>query len=207
MNWRWSFAIFTLSIKQTTPRVLHNTAQGCFVTLGNIRKRIQILKGFYKGDYHHGTILGSNLFAYYFFYEKSSAFPQNWSDRDVFIPGRDQQKPGMSYPYHRWHWGSCSLTDQALQELTVVDYLRELKRSSSKWIKIFNPKQKSFAWQKGYGVFSISAPHVEPVKKYIANQKHHHHRESFQDEFRRFCKRYDVEIDERFVWDWGFIWL
>ena len=87
------------------------------------------------------------------------------------------------------------------KNITVVDYLRELKRSSSKWIKIFNPKQKSFAWQKGYGVFSISAPHVEPVKKYIANQKHHHHRESFQDEFRRFCKRYDVEIDERFVWD------
>ena len=85
--------------------------------------------------------------------------------------------------------------------ISIVDTIRDLKRPSSKWIKIFNPKQKSFGWQKGYGIFSISAPHVEAVKKYIANQKQHHHRESFQDEFRRICKRYHVEIDERFVWD------
>ena len=84
---------------------------------------------------------------------------------------------------------------------SVVDYIGDLKRPSSKWIKRFTPKQKSFGWQKGYGLFSISAPHVEAVKRYIANQQQHHHRESFQDEFRRLGKLYGVEIDERYVWD------
>jgi putative transposase len=87
------------------------------------------------------------------------------------------------------------------KNITIVDDLRDLIRSSSQWIKIFNPKQKSFAWQKGTGVFSISAPHVDAVKKDIANQKDHHYRETFQDEFRRLCKNYHVEIDEPFVWD------
>ena len=82
-----------------------------------------------------------------------------------------------------------------------MDYIRDLKRSSSKWIKTLNPNQNTFGWQKGYGVFSISAAHVEPVKKYIANQKQPHNRESFQDEIRRICKNYHVEIDERFIWD------
>jgi hypothetical protein len=43
--------------------------------------------------------------------------------------------------------------------------------------------------------------HVDPLKKYIANQEEHNKKESFQDEFRRLCSKYGVEIDERYVWD------
>ena len=57
------------------------------------------------------------------------------------------------------------------KNISVVDYIRELKRSSSKWIKTLNPKQDSFGWQNGCGVFSISTTHVDHVKEYIANQK------------------------------------
>ena len=58
-----------------------------------------------------------------------------------------------------------------------------------------------FHWQKGYGGFSIRPGHVEPLKTYIANQVEHHRSVSFQDEFRELCKKYEIEIDERYVWD------
>ncbi len=85
--------------------------------------------------------------------------------------------------------------------LTISDFLRELKRSSSIWIKTQSEELSTFHWQNGYGAFSVSPSHVEQVKTYIANQETHHHTESFQDEFRRLCKIYGVEIDERYVWD------
>jgi hypothetical protein len=58
-----------------------------------------------------------------------------------------------------------------------------------------------FYWQNGYGAFSISPSHVEALKKYIINQEQHHRRESFQDEFRRLLRKYNIEFDERYVWD------
>jgi REP element-mobilizing transposase RayT len=85
--------------------------------------------------------------------------------------------------------------------LTISDFLRELKRSSSIWIKTQNEELSSFQWQNGYGAFSVSPSHVQQVKTYIANQETHHRKESFQDEFRRLCKKYGVEIDERYIWD------
>jgi hypothetical protein len=83
----------------------------------------------------------------------------------------------------------------------VADLLRELKRDSSKWIKERAPALSEFHWQAGYGAFSISPSHVDLLKAYIAKQEEHHRRESFQDEFRRLCRKYGVEIDERYVWD------
>ena len=85
--------------------------------------------------------------------------------------------------------------------LTISDFMRELKRSSSVWLKTQNPALESFHWQNGYGAFSISPAHVESVMAYIANQEVHHKKEPFQDELRRLCKKYGVEIDERYVWD------
>lgn len=87
------------------------------------------------------------------------------------------------------------------KNIAVADFLRDLKRASSKWIKTLDPALASFQWQGGYGAFSVSPSHVAEVKNYIANQEQHHRRESFQDEFRRLCRKYGVEIDERYVWD------
>jgi len=58
-----------------------------------------------------------------------------------------------------------------------------------------------FTGKKGYGAFSVSPSHVESVREYIATQAEHHRHESFQDEFRRLCKKYGIELDERYVWD------
>jgi len=85
--------------------------------------------------------------------------------------------------------------------VAVADLIRDLKRESSKWVKVEKPELAEFHWQQGYGAFSISPSHVEALKKYIANQEEHHRKESFQDEFRRLCKKYGLEIDKRYVWD------
>ena len=85
--------------------------------------------------------------------------------------------------------------------LDVSTLIRELKRDSSKWIKDEHPRLSDFHWQQGYGAFSVSPSHVDALVKYITNQEEHHCRETFQDEFRRLCKKYGVEIDERYVWD------
>ena len=85
--------------------------------------------------------------------------------------------------------------------MAVSDLLAELKRESSKWIKTKDAKLSKFYWQDGYGAFSISPSHVDALKQYIANQAEHHRRESFQDEFRRLLRKYELECDERYVWD------
>jgi REP element-mobilizing transposase RayT len=84
---------------------------------------------------------------------------------------------------------------------TVSDFVRELKRDSSKWIKTKGTDLAAFHWQDGYGVFSVSPSHVTPLRQYIADQEAHHHKESYQDEFRRLLRKYGVQYDERYVWD------
>jgi REP element-mobilizing transposase RayT len=86
-------------------------------------------------------------------------------------------------------------------KITVMDLLRELKRESSKWVKQTFPSLRRFYWQSGYGAFSISPSHVEDLKRYIQRQVEHHRKETFQEELRRFFKKYGIEFDERYVWD------
>ena len=85
--------------------------------------------------------------------------------------------------------------------IAVADLVEEVKTGSSKWIKTKGSEFKNFHWQKGYGAFSVAQSNVEVVKRYIQNQKQHHRRLTFQDEYRQFLKRYQVEFDERYVWD------
>jgi putative transposase len=86
--------------------------------------------------------------------------------------------------------------------ISVADLVRDLKRATSRWAKETTGGVISFAWQNGYGAFSISPMHVEALVEYIADQwKHHHPGETHQDEFRRLCAKYVLEIDERFCWD------
>jgi hypothetical protein len=83
----------------------------------------------------------------------------------------------------------------------VSELVREVKRSSSDWLKDQATSLRNFYWQAGYGAFSVSPSHVQTIEDYIANQLEHHRQESFQDEFRRLCLKYEVKIDERYVWD------
>jgi putative transposase len=69
------------------------------------------------------------------------------------------------------------------------------------WIKQEYAALADFHWQAGYGAFSVSPGHVKPLENYIADRETHHRKESFQDEYRRLCKKYGVALDERYVWD------
>jgi REP element-mobilizing transposase RayT len=83
----------------------------------------------------------------------------------------------------------------------VSSFIRELKRDSTNWIHAENPTLPDFHWQNGYGAFSVSPSHVDVLIKYIANQVEHHRQESFQDELRRLCRKYGIDLDERYAWD------
>jgi len=84
---------------------------------------------------------------------------------------------------------------------TAADMIKEVKRGSSLWLKEKTPELHDFAWQNGYGIFSIGFSQVEAVRNYIAGQEEHHRQVSFQDEFRQLLRRYEIEFDERYVWD------
>ncbi len=84
---------------------------------------------------------------------------------------------------------------------TVSKGIGESKRSSSKWIKNKGGIMKKFQWQNGYGVFSVSQSGVLEVKKYIDNQEEHHKHISFKEEYLNFLKKYEIEYNERYIWD------
>jgi putative transposase len=86
------------------------------------------------------------------------------------------------------------------KSIGIAELIRELKKDSSAWAKS-ELSVPNFYWQTGYGAFSISPAHIQSLKAYIADQEEHHRKESFQDEFRRLCRKYGVEIDEKYVWD------
>jgi len=83
----------------------------------------------------------------------------------------------------------------------AAEMVKEVKRSSTLWLKNKSPDLHDFAWQSGYGIFSIGYSQVEEVRKYIAGQEEHHRSISFQNEFQKFLERYAIEFDERYVWD------
>jgi putative transposase len=85
--------------------------------------------------------------------------------------------------------------------IKLADLVEEVKTESSKWIKTKGREFRNFHWQRGYGAFSIGQSNVAALKRYIRNQKQHHRRVTFQDEYRKFLKAYGIEYDERYVWD------
>lgn len=85
--------------------------------------------------------------------------------------------------------------------LSLSKLIEEIKKGSSKWIKTKGNLYNDFAWQKGYGAFSIGQSAYDSLRKYIRMQKDHHKKISFQDEYRAFLKRYQIEYDEKYVWD------
>ena len=85
--------------------------------------------------------------------------------------------------------------------ITLADWVKELKRVTSIWIKNKGPQFKRFAWQAGYGAFSVSQSQSKKVIEYIQQQEKHHRKKDFKMEFREFLERHEIEYDERYVWD------
>lgn len=85
--------------------------------------------------------------------------------------------------------------------VSLSNAVEDLKKSSSKWLKEQSPQLARFSWQAGYGAFSVSESNVPSVKTYIARQAEHHRKVSFQDEFRQFLNKHQIDHDERYLWD------
>lgn len=85
-------------------------------------------------------------------------------------------------------------------DLAISDCLRVVKANSSRWVKQKWPERRSFAWQNGYGAFSVSESSRAAVIRYLQEQAKHHQKLSFQDEFLALLQRCGVEFDERYIW-------
>ncbi len=84
---------------------------------------------------------------------------------------------------------------------SIADLVKEVKRGSSAWLKTQGPSYADFAWQNGYGVFSLGFSQIDAARRYIEDQETHHHQTSFQEEYRLLLEKYGARYDERHVWD------
>ena len=85
--------------------------------------------------------------------------------------------------------------------LSVAKAIQRIKGASSAWVNTTLPVAGQFAWQSGYGAFSVSASKLPVVIAYIENQEEHHQVHRFQDEYVSMLQKHAVDYDERYVWD------
>jgi len=85
--------------------------------------------------------------------------------------------------------------------ITIAELVETLKTTSSKWLKGQSASLGAFAWQRGYGCFSVGPSDLDSLCEYIDGQEEHHRQRTFQEEFRMFLAKYGVEYNEAYVWD------
>ena len=83
---------------------------------------------------------------------------------------------------------------------SVAEMVRLIKANSSKWVNEERSESGRFAWQSGYGAFSVSQSQLDALRAYVRGQEHHHRTRSFQDEFREFLKRHGIACEEQYIW-------
>ena len=85
--------------------------------------------------------------------------------------------------------------------VSIAELVEHVKTETSKWAKKPPNGAATFSWQAGYGAFSFAQSDLDSVLNYVERQDEHHRNQSYQDEFRELCRKHEVEIDERYVWD------
>jgi REP element-mobilizing transposase RayT len=86
------------------------------------------------------------------------------------------------------------------KNISLAQFVEQIKKNSSRWIKHQSEFYRYFAWQSGYAGYSVSQTKIEAVKKYIENQKEHHKTVSFKDEYIQFLKKYKIDFNESYLW-------
>jgi REP element-mobilizing transposase RayT len=86
--------------------------------------------------------------------------------------------------------------------ISISDLVRDIKAGSSKFINDNKLLKGKFSWQGGFGVFSYSRSQIDTVIKYIQNQEKHHHKKSFKEEYLEFLKKFEIEYDEKYLFEW-----
>ena len=85
--------------------------------------------------------------------------------------------------------------------MTISELAKTTKAKSSRWIKTLSPYYSTFAWQDGYGAFSVSPSILDKTINYIKNQERHHRTKSFQDEYKAFLEAYKIPYDEKYIFN------
>lgn len=85
--------------------------------------------------------------------------------------------------------------------ITVADFVNVVKSNSSRWIHEYSPRLRQFAWQEGYGAFSVSKSEEKKVVRYILNQAEHHRKRTFKEELIQLLDMNGISYDSRHIWD------
>lgn len=86
--------------------------------------------------------------------------------------------------------------------MAISDLVRDIKNNASNFVNDHRFVKGKFSWQDGYGAFSYSHSHIGNVYNYILNQEKHHKKKTFKEEYLEFLKKFEVEFDERYLFDW-----
>jgi putative transposase len=85
--------------------------------------------------------------------------------------------------------------------ISVADFVNAVKFNSSRWIHESYARLRNFAWQEGYGAFSVSKSEEAKVVRYISNQEHHHRKRTFKEELIELLQKHEIPYDNRYIWD------
>jgi putative transposase len=86
--------------------------------------------------------------------------------------------------------------------MSIADLVRDIKNNSSNFVNDHKFLKGKFAWQEGYGVFSYSHSQISRVYDYILEQEKHHKKKTFKQEYLAFLKKFEVEYDEKYLFEW-----
>ena len=86
--------------------------------------------------------------------------------------------------------------------MAISDLVRDIKAGSSKFISENNWVKNKFSWQEGYGAFSYSKSQIDNVVKYILNQEKHHKKRTFKEEYLDFLKKFEIDYNEKYLFEW-----
>ena len=84
----------------------------------------------------------------------------------------------------------------------LSDLIREVKKASNEWINENKLTPGKFYWQEGFGAFSYSHSQIDTVIKYVLNQKEHHKKKTFKEEYMDFLKKYEIKYNEKYLFEW-----
>ena len=87
------------------------------------------------------------------------------------------------------------------KNIALSELVMDVKKDSSSWLKTQDRSFRNFHWQDGYGGFSVGASEVLRLKRYIGNQKEHHRKITFKEELIQLLTEYEIEYDERYLWN------
>ena len=86
--------------------------------------------------------------------------------------------------------------------MSVSELVRDIKNNSTNFINAQKFVSKKFSWQEGFGAFSYNRSQLENVYRYIENQEQRHRKKTFREEYLELLKEFDIEHDEKYLFDW-----